>query len=109
MDMAAAMMKQEQIQKVAEQSRSWEYDSDKNSSWSGPSSQPDGKVHEYKGNKTGFEAAQEIGADMRAGKYKPGDIVKRGEDYLQYHPELKDGDWPFLPVRKRSKQEDLTS
>ena len=113
--MAAALMHENGrlVQQAA--SKTWEYDSNANSSWSGPSNQPDGKVVDYDGNKSGFEASQDIAEQMRSGKLKPGDIVRVPADksssgqeiYLQHHG-ADFGDWPFLPVRK-SKQTDLTS
>ena len=113
--MAAAMMHENGrlVQQAA--SKTWEYDSNANSSWSGPSNQPDGKVIDYDGKKSGFEASQDIAEQMRSGKLKPGDIVRVPADksssgqemYLQHHG-ADFGDWPFLPVRK-SKQTDLTS
>jgi len=114
--MAAAALMHENgrlVQPAA--SKTWEYDTKANSSWSGPSQQPDGKVVDYKGDKSGFEASQDIAEQMRSGKLKPGDIMRvppdkssTGEEMFFQHHGADFGDWPFLPVRK-SKQTDLTS
>ena len=105
--MAAAMMHENGRLVQPAASKTWEYDSNANSSWSGPSNQPDGKVIDYDGKKSGFEASQDIAEQMRSGKLKPGDIVRVPADksssgqeiYLQHHG-ADFGDWPFLPVRK---------